>query len=312
MAYRAWAALTAASVVLALAPLDAAHAVRLDTDDSGVIPASDVGTTVIRFREEWDPATVASTNGVAAPFVGSFDAAVDEFMGLQIEVGSYDVTAFDGETSGEVELTVPVGATLATGTYTTDALDTATDAPGFFFHGYKGYAGNGTGSFTVVRSSYDPDTGALVSFYATYDEVLDDSLGDSHVVGDVSWADTGDVPQVAQVQAAIAMAGRQVTVSGTLDTTVGPGGTLTVTRTSHGRTSALPDLTTEADGSFALSDRPPCAGGVTYVVSAPTTADLLGESATLTIPLVRCTTAGGPGPVQPRKHHHRVVVKHRR
>jgi hypothetical protein len=268
---------------------------------------------VIRFREEWDAATVAASGGVASPTVGVFDATTAEFMGLQLIDGrSYDVTAFDGVQSGEVELTVPAGATLDPGTYSTDATDAATDVPGFFFHGYKGYAGHGTGSFTVVRSTYGTD-GTLTSFEATYDEVLTDDLGDSHVVGDVSWSDPGVVPQVAQITTDLAAAsnGRLVTITGIAQTTDPLGATVTVIRTSHGLTSTLPAVTTAPDGSFQLTDRPPCAGGVTYAVSVPTTDSVLGESRSMTVPLVRCPTSGTPAAAVAHglKHAHRTVAK---
>ena len=287
-----------AAVLVALGPLVPAHAVGAGpADDPVIIPAGDVGTTAIRFREEWlpDPEQV-----VPEPVVGSFDAAQVMFMGLEVKDGtSYDVTAFDGEQSGEVELTVP--DTLAPGTYDTSA--TAPGDAGFFFHGHRGYAGYGTGSFTVLRSTYD-DAGQVASFVATYDEVLDDSLGASHVVGVVSWADTGDVPEVAQITASVALApGGQARLQGTLLSTGSDTKTVAVQRISHGIFTDLPEAAVGPDGRFVIVDRPPCAGGAVYVVSAPSSVDLIGESAVLSIPLVRCQGRGGPsGPALTSKH----------
>jgi hypothetical protein len=318
MTFRNRAISTAVATVIVLVPLvpvAAAEAAPARPKDTPIVIAGDVGTTAIRFREEWGPATVVATGGIASPTVGVFDATTAEFMGLQVLDGrSYDVTAFDGVQSGEVELSVPAGATLDPGTYATDATDAGTDVPGFFFHGYKGYAGFGTGSFTVLRSSYDQD-GTLTSFVATYDEILTDSLGDSHVVGDVSWADTGDVPQVAQVSAGLASSqnGRSVTINGMAQSTDPLGAALQITRTSHGISTNLANVTSNPDGSFVVTDRPPCAGGVTYLVTVPTTADVLGEGVTMTIPLVRCPTSGGPGKAAPHQLHsvHKAIATRR-
>jgi hypothetical protein len=306
MAYGCRAAIAAAAAVIALAPAGPAQAFASHSTASGagdaIVVAGDLGTSTIRFREEWAPS--AAADGIPGPFVGAFDSDVVEFMGLQVrDERTYDVTAFDGVQSGEAELTVPAGSALDPGTYRTHAAATGTDVPGFFFHGYLGYAGYGTGAFTVLRSTVNPDTGELVSFLAIYDEVLTDTLGASHVVGVVSWADTGDVPSVDQVSAMAerVVTGRPVTIRGMLQSTAGPGGILAVLRISHGRTSVLPDVSPDPDGTFVLVDRPPCAGGVTYRVSTSGAPSVVGETVLVTIPLVRCTTAGGRATVTIRQ-----------
>jgi hypothetical protein len=280
-------------VLVALGPVAPAHAAAANqANDPVIVPAGDVGTTAIRFREEWiaDPA-----QATPVPVVGAFDATQVEFMGLEVKDGlSYDVTAFDGEQSGEVELTVP--DTLAPGTYDTSTV-TPADAgtnTGFFFHGYRGYAGYGTGSFTVLRSAYD-DVGQLVSFVATYDEVLDDPLGASHVVGVVSWADTGEVPQVIQLSLVPAplLVGGILRLEGVLLSTDGSAKFLTVQRFSHGRVTDLTGKAATPDGRITVVDRPPCAGGVAYVVTVPDSPDVLGEVAEVSVPLVLCTNNGG-------------------
>jgi hypothetical protein len=289
---RATSLFSVGAVLVALGPLVPAHAVEVrPTPMQVTVPAGDVGTTAIRFREDWLPDPEQAMPG---PVVGSFEADQVAFMGLEVKDGnSYDVTAFDGRQSGEVELTVP--STLAPGTYDTSTVDgTAPSGARFFFHGHLGFAGYGTGSFTVLRSTYDAD-GQIVSFVATYDEVLDDVLGDSRVVGVVSWAEPGDVPEVVSVTAGVALApGGRARIEGVLLSTGSATETLAAQRISHGVTTALPAVAVGVDGEFVIADRPPCAGGVVYVVSVPSTPVVIGDSAVLSIPLVRCPSRGGP------------------
>ena len=158
-----------------------------------------------------------------------------------------------GSSPARSSSTVP--DTLAPGTY-----DTSASAPGdagFFFHGHLGYAGYGTGSFTVLRSTYD-DAGQVVSFLATYDEVLDDSLGASHVVGVVSWADTGDVPQVVQITASVVLApSGQARLQGVLLSTDGNPKTVAAQRISHGTTIDLQPVASAPTGDSSSSIDPP-------------------------------------------------------
>jgi hypothetical protein len=299
---RATSLFSVGAVLVALGPLVPAHAVETsETAVQVVVPAADVGTTAIRFRESWLPDPQQAMPG---PVVGSFEADQVPFMALEVNDGNrYDVTAFDGQQSGEVELTVP--DTLAPGTYDTSAMVDGTDQSDarFFFHGHLGYAGYGTGSFTVVRSSYDAD-GQIASFLATYDEVLDDVLGDSHVVGVVSWSDPGDVPAVVSVAADVALLpGGHARLHGVVLSTGTDAQTLAPQRISHGMTTALEPVPVGANEEFVITDRPPCAGGAVYVVSVSSSAAVIGDSAVLSVPLVRCPThAGLPGPSLTSKH----------
>jgi hypothetical protein len=287
--------LGAAALLLSALPLSVA---RADTAGPLEIPVPAVGLTTTRLV--WD--YPGYPPGPARP-IEIVPKGLQLAEQLFWEARTFTLLECSCDESFDVQLTVPVGGRLVPGTYATNAASTDSDGASFTVNVGRGIEGYGTGSFTVVRSTLDPDTGQVESLLATYDETEVNGYPEDygyaeepvHIIGLVSWGDTGVVPQVAAVTAIAdpVAVGRPVTIRGVTTTAAGfdgarSAGPLTVSRVVRGRTVALHGFASRADGTYVVTDRPLCGVPVTYLVSR---ADALGTPARVTVhPL--CTTAG--------------------
>lgn len=177
-----------------------------------------------------------------------------------------DATYVKATVSGapwDVWFRAPQGEQLTVGrTYTgATRADLAGGAtPGFYIFGDGRACNTVLASFTVYDLATDPGTGTPTAFAASFESHCEGSTAAARGFVRVASA----VPYAADAALALSgpattPSGRSVALAGVLHGAGGAvaGATVTVSRTDGGGTTALADVTTAADGSFAVTDTMP-------------------------------------------------------